>query len=310
MDIIKTTAKKHDISYQNEFIDDIILNFDKRMLIIFFYLIHKFQQETDTIEVSVKELKKILGTERKETKAIKKIVEKLYDTTVYYKSGRTVAEDGRIKIGKNDYVKDHLFDVLVFPEDSDKLKFIIKKRYRKYFLNLKNNFTTTTIETLKNFNSTQILIYLQLSRWKNYPDNVEMNWEYFKLNAGFSKGYRNGDVLIKLNGALEKIYEETGIKISYEVIRSKNRREILKIIFKINEAIRELKLMLQSEKELERKYAKQMLKIMEKEKNYRATEGTEGKVNEHEWRTDRCKGSNEDTEGIKIKGIQYNPEIE
>ena len=275
MDIIKTTVKKHDISYQNEFIDDIILNFDKRMLIIFFYLIHKFQQETDTIEVSIKELKKILGTERKETKAIKKIVEKLYDTTVYYKSGRTVVEDGRIKIGKNDYVKDHLFDVLVFPEDSDKLKFIIKKRYRKYFLNLKNNFTTTTIETLKNLNSTQILIYLQLSRWKNYPNNVEMNWEYFKLNAGFSKGYRNGDILIKLNGALERIYEETGMKINYEIIRSKNRREILKIIFKINEAIRELKLMLQSGKEIERKYAKQMLKIMEKEKNYRATEEKE-----------------------------------
>ena len=275
MDIIRTTAKKHDISYQNEFIDDIILNFDKRMLIIFFYLIHKFQQETDTIEVSVKELKKILGTERKETKAIKKIVEKLYDTTIYYKSGETVIEDGHIKIGKNDYVKDHLFDVLVFPEDSDRLKFVIKKRYRKYFLNLKDNFTTTAIETLKSLNSTQIIIYLQLSRWKNYPDNVEMNWEYFKLNAGFSKGYRNGDVLIKLNGALEKIYEETGMKISYEIIRSKNRREILKIIFKINEAIRELKLMLQSEKELERKYAKQMLKIMEKEKNYRATEEKE-----------------------------------
>ena len=245
------------------------------MLIIFFYLIHKFQQETDTIEVSVKELKKILGTERKETKAIKKIVEKLYDTTIYYKSGETVIEDGHIKIGKNDYVKDHLFDVLVFPEDSDRLKFVIKKRYRKYFLNLKDNFTTTAIETLKSLNSTQIIIYLQLSRWKNYPDNVEMNWEYFKLNAGFSKGYRNGDVLIKLNEALEKIYEETGMKISYEIIRSKNRREILKIIFKINEAIRELKLMLQSEKELERKYAKQMLKIMEKEKNYRATEEKE-----------------------------------
>ena len=102
-----------------------------------------------------------------------------------------------------------------------------------------------------------------------------MNWEYFKLNAGFSKGYRNGDVLIKLNEALEKIYEETGMKISYEIIRSKNRREILKIIFKINEAIRELKLMLQSEKEIEKKYAKQMLKIMEKEKNYRATEEKE-----------------------------------
>lgn len=275
MDIIKTTAKKHDISYQNEFIDDIILNFDKRMLIIFFYLIHKFQQETDTIEVSVKELKKILGTERKETKAIKKIVEKLYDTTIYYKNNEAITEDGRIKIGKNDYVKDHLFDVLVFPEDSDRLKFVIKRRYRKYFMNLQNNFTTTTIETLKNLNSTQILIYLQLSRWKNYPNNVEMNWEYFKLNAGFSKGYRNGDILIKLNGALERIYEETGMKINYEIIRSKNRREILKIIFKINEAIRELKLMLQSEKELERKYAKQMLKIMEKEKNYRATEEKE-----------------------------------
>lgn len=282
MDIIKTTAKKHDISYQNEFIDDIILNFDKRMLIIFFYLIHKFQQETDTIEVSIKELKKILDANVRSKEYIKKIVEKLYDTTVYYKSGKTVTEDGRIKIGENDYVKDHLFDVLVFTEDSDRLKFVIKKRYRKYFLNLKNNFTTITIETLKNLNSTQILIYLQLSRWKNYPNNVEMNWEYFKLNAGFSKGYRNGDILIKLNGALEKIYEETGMKINYEVVRSKNKREILKIIFKINEAIRELKLMLQSEKELERKYAKQMLKIMEKEKNYRATEGTKGKVNEHE----------------------------
>ena len=275
MDIIKTTAKKHDISYQNEFIDDIILNFDKRMLIIFFYLIHKFQQETDTIEVSIKELKKILEANVRSKEYIKKIVEKLYDTTVYYKSGKTVTEDGHIKIGENDYVKDHLFDVLVFTEDSDRLKFVIKKRYRKYFLNLKNNFTTTTIETLKNLNSTQILIYLQLSRWKNYPNNVEMNWEYFKLNAGFSKGYRNGDILIKLNGALERIYEETGMKINYEIIRSKNRREILKIIFKINEAIRELKLMLQSEKELERKYAKQMLKIMEKEKNYRATEEKE-----------------------------------
>ena len=275
MDIIKTTAKKHDISYQNEFIDDIILNFDKRMLIVFFYLIHKFQQETDTIEVNIKELKKILDANVRSKEYIKKLIEKLYDTTIYYKSGETVIEDGHIKIGKNDYVKDHLFDVLVFPEDSDRLKFVIKKRYRKYFLNLKDNFTTTAIETLKSLNSTQIIIYLQLSRWKNYPDNVEMNWEYFKLNAGFSKGYRNGDVLIKLNEALEKIYEETGMKISYEIIRSKNRREILKIIFKINEVIRELKLMLQSEKELERKYAKQMLKIMEKEKNYRATEEKE-----------------------------------
>jgi hypothetical protein len=258
------------------------LNFDKRMLIIFFYLIHKFQQETNSIEVDVNELKKILDNKRREKEYIKKLIEKLYDTTIYYKNDEAITEDGRIKIGKNDYVKDHLFDVLVFPEDSDRLKFVIKKRYRKYFLNLQNNFTTTTIETLKNLNSTQILIYLQLSRWKNYFDDVEMNWEYFRINAGFSKGYRNGDVLIKLNEALERIYEETGMKISYEIIRSKNRREILKIIFKINETIRELKLMLQSEKELERKYAKQMLKIMEKEKNYRATEGTEGKVNEHE----------------------------
>ena len=116
MDIIRTTGKKHDISYQNEFIDDIILNFDKRMLIIFFYLIHKFQQETDSIEVDINELKKILDNKRREKEYIKKLIEKLYDTTVYYKSGKTVTEDGHIKIGKNDYVKDHLFDVKVFSE--------------------------------------------------------------------------------------------------------------------------------------------------------------------------------------------------
>ena len=144
MDIIKTIAKKHDISYQNEFIDDIILNFDKRMLIIFFYLIHKFQQETNSIEVDINELKKILDNKRREKEYMKKLIEKLYDTTVYYKNDEVITEDRSIKIGKNDYVKDHLFDVLVFPEDSDRLKFVIKKRYRKYFMNLQNNFTTTT----------------------------------------------------------------------------------------------------------------------------------------------------------------------
>ena len=77
MDIIKTIAKKHDISYQNEFIDDIILNFDKRMLIIFFYLIHKFQQETNSIEVDINELKKILDNKRREKEYIKKLIEKL-----------------------------------------------------------------------------------------------------------------------------------------------------------------------------------------------------------------------------------------
>ena len=86
MDIIKTIAKKHDISYQNEFIDDIILNFDKRMLIIFFYLIHKFQQETNSIEVDINELKKILDNKRREKEYMKKLIEKLYDTTVYYKN--------------------------------------------------------------------------------------------------------------------------------------------------------------------------------------------------------------------------------
>ena len=75
MEIIKkTTAKKHDISYQNEFIDDIILNFDKRILIIFFYLIHKFQQETDSIEVSTKELKKILDVNVRSQEYIKIIL--------------------------------------------------------------------------------------------------------------------------------------------------------------------------------------------------------------------------------------------
>ena len=265
MEIIKLASenKNHDVSYQNDFIDDIVLNFDKRMLIIFFYLIHRFQQDTNSIEVNVRELKIILGTRRKETKAVKKIVEKLYDTAVYYKANETIIENGHIKANKNDYIKDHLFDILVFSEDENNLKFIIKKRYQKYFLNLQDNFTTTTIEIFRNLNSTQILLFLQLSRWRNYAEDVEMHWDYFKLNIGFSKGYRNGDILIKLNNALSKIKEETGLDVKYEIIRSKNRREILKIIFKINEALRKLKLQLTDENPYVREVAKKALKIIE-----------------------------------------------
>lgn len=265
MEIIKLDLenKNHDVSYQNEFIDDIVLNFDKRMLIIFFYLIHRFQQDTNSIEVSVKEIKKIIDNKRREKEYIKKIVEKLYDTAVYYKANETIVEDGQIKANKNDYIKDHLFDILVFSEDESRLKFLIKERYRKYFLNLQDNFTTTAIEIFRNLNSTQILLFLQLSRWKNYAEDVEMHWDYFKLNIGFSKGYRNGDILIKLNNALSKIKEETGLDVKYEIIRSKNGREILKIIFKINEALKKLKLQLTDNNPVVRKMAKQALKIIE-----------------------------------------------
>ena len=152
LEIIKLDLenKNHDVSYQNEFIDDIVLNFDKRMLIIFFYLIHRFQQDTNSIEVSVKEIKKIIDNKRREKEYIKKIVEKLYDTAVYYKANETIVEDGQIKANKNDYIKDHLFDILVFSEDESRLKFLIKERYRKYFLNLQDNFTTTAIEIFRN----------------------------------------------------------------------------------------------------------------------------------------------------------------
>ena len=259
LDIIKKKKAKHDISYQNDFIDDVILNFDKRILITFFYLIHKFQQDSNSIEVSIEELKKILNIERKENAFAKELVSKLYDATIYYKSTETIVEDEHVKINKNDYVKDHLFDVLIFSKDGIKLKFVIKKRYQEYFLNLRENFTTTAIEILKNLNSTEILIYLQLNRWKNYIGDVEMNWEYFRLNIGFSKGYKNNDVLRRLDKALEKIKEETGLDVNYEIIRSKNKREILKIIFKINEHLKSMKLMAKSANSFEREIAKMRL---------------------------------------------------
>lgn len=266
MDIIKKKKEKYDISYQNDFIDDVIFNFDKRILITFFYLIHKFQQNSNSIEVSIEELKKILDKNVRSEEYIKELVSKLYDATIYYKSTETIVEDEHVKINKNDYVKDHLFDVLIFSKDGIKLKFVIKKRYQEYFLNLRENFTTTAIEILKNLNSTEILIYLQLNRWKNYIGDVEMNWEYFRLNIGFSKGYKNNDVLRRLDKALEKIKEETGLDVNYEIIRSKNKREILKIIFKINEHLKSMKLMAKSANSFEREIAKMRLKQLERNK--------------------------------------------
>ena len=40
---------KRDVVYSNDFIDDVILSYDKRMIIIFFYIIYKFQSDSKMI---------------------------------------------------------------------------------------------------------------------------------------------------------------------------------------------------------------------------------------------------------------------
>ena len=237
MKIIKINQEKnHEVQYKNGFVDEVVLNLDKRLIITFFYLIYKFQNE-NAIEITISEMKKKMGLNREKMKVIDNLINKLYDQKVYYKN-KELIETEDIRINVNDYIKDHLFDILVISNDKTTLKFVLKKRYVDYFKNLKNRFSTIKLENFKNLTSTEILIYIFLNRWKGYREEVESHWEIFKLNMGFSGGYRNNDIIRKLDKGLIKIEKETGIKTRYKLIKSKNKRKIEKIIFKINEVVR------------------------------------------------------------------------
>ena len=233
MKIIKINQEKnHEVQYKNGFIDEVVLNLDKRLIILLFYLIYKFQNE-NAIEITISEIKKKMGLSREKIKVIDNLINKLYDQKVYYKN-KELIETEEIRINVNDYIKDHLFDILVLSNDKNTLKFVLKKRYIDYFKNFKNKFTTITLEHFKNLTSTEILIYIYLNRWKEYGNEVENNWEIFKLNMGFSNGYRNNDIIRKLDKGLINIERQTGIQASYKLIKSRNKRKIEKIIFKIN----------------------------------------------------------------------------
>lgn len=245
--------KNNELRYKNSFIDEVVIKFDKRVLILLFHLISRFQKEK-IIEIELSELRELVDLTRKTFGETNQIVEKLYDQKIFYKDEN------------NEYIKDHLFDKLILSNDKKVLKFEIKEKYKDYFVNLKNNFSTISIDNLKQLNQTQILLYLYLNRWKTYDGIVESDWEIFRINMGFTEGYKNNHIINKLNNAIEKIKKEIGMSVKYELIRSKNKREILKVRFSINEEYKKLKEMLKSSNELERKWAKIALKKLEKNK--------------------------------------------
>ena len=128
MKIIKINQEKnHEVQYKNGFIDEVVLNLDKRLIILLFYLIYKFQNE-NAIEITISEIKKKMGLSREKIKVIDNLINKLYDQKVYYKN-KELIETEEIRINVNDYIKDHLFDILVLSNDKNTLKFVLKKRY-------------------------------------------------------------------------------------------------------------------------------------------------------------------------------------
>ena len=225
---------KKEIVYDNDFIDDVILNYDKRMIIIFCYIVYQFQKDSKIIEIDKKKLKKVFKTERLSDAKLSKYIRSILKTTIYYRSSKNIFEDGKIFANKNDYVEEPIFERLSFSVGENTIKFLLKERYKNMFLNIKEKFSKHSIEDLENMSKISILIFLQLKRWKNWKQKVYMNFEYFKLNVNLSEGYRQMDIIRKLEKSIKEIKENTGLEVSYGLIRSPNKRKIEQLVFSID----------------------------------------------------------------------------
>lgn len=225
---------KKEIVYDNDFIDDVILNYDKRMIIIFCYIVYQFQKDSKIIEIDKKKLKKVFKTERLSDAKLSKYIRSILKTTIYYRSSKNIFEDGKIFANKNDYVEEPIFERLSFSVGENTIKFLLKERYKNMFLNIKEKFSKHSIEDLENMSKISILIFLQLNRWKNWKQKVYMNFEYFKLNVNLSEGYRQMDIIRKLEKSIKEIKENTGLEVSYGLIRSPNKRKIEQLVFSID----------------------------------------------------------------------------
>ena len=223
---------KRDVVYSNDFIDDVILSYDKRMIIIFFYIIYKLQSDSKMIEINKKDLKKIFS-ERISDAKLSKYIKNILKTTVYYRSDKNIFENGKLFAKKNDYIEELIFDKLAFWIGDETIKFLLKEKYRKMFSEIKENFSKHSIEDLENMSKISILIFLQLNRWKNYGKEIYMNFEYFRLNTELGEGYRQMDIVRKLENSIAEIKKYTGLEIKYQIRRSLNGRKIEELIFSV-----------------------------------------------------------------------------
>ena len=224
---------------KNEFIDIVsFAEYDKRMILIMFAIFHKYQKNAASVDFDLSELKALIGDQRRSKVDIEITVRKFNSFDIKYRANKIIVENEKnLKIKEGDEIIDSFFDRLVLTSDN-KIIFEIKDRWKQFFLNIQKEFVEIKLQDLEKLKTRTINLYLYLIRWKSYHNEIELQWESFKHDFGFSKGYKDGDVIISLNNSIEEIKTIIGLEITFRIEKQRNTKT--KIFFKVKDNRKEL----------------------------------------------------------------------
>ena len=219
---------------KNEFIDIVsFAEYDKRMILIMFAIFHKYQKNAASVDFDLSELKALIGDQRRTKKDIETTVRKFNSFDIKYRANKIIVEnEKKLKIKEGDEIIDRFFDRLILTSDN-KIIFEIKDRWKQFFINIQKEFVEIKLQDLEKLKTRTINLYLYLIRWKSYHNEVELKWESFKHDFGFSKGYKDGDVIISLNNSIEEIKTTIGLEVTFRIEKQYNTKS--RIYFKVKD---------------------------------------------------------------------------
>ena len=224
---------------KNEFIDIVsFAEYDKRMILIMFAVLHKYQKNQNSVDFDLSELKSLIGEQRKSKQEISGIIRKFMNFNVKYRANKVIVEnEKRLKIKEGDEIIDRFFSRLIITGDN-KIIFEIVDHWKDFFVNIQKQFVEIKLQDLEKLKKSSINLYLYFIRWRSYNKEIELKWESFKHDFGFSKGYKDGDILISLNKSLAEIKLAIDLEITFRIEKQWNTKT--KIFFKVKDNRKEL----------------------------------------------------------------------
>ena len=219
---------------KNEFIDIFsFAEYDKKMIMIMFAVLHKYQKNQNSVDFDLSELKSLIGEQRKSKQEISGIIRKFMNFNVKYRANKVIVEnEKRLKIKEGDEIIDRFFSRLIITGDN-KIIFEIVDHWKDFFVNIQKQFVEIKLQDLEKLKKSSINLYLYFIRWRSYNKEIELKWESFKHDFGFSKGYKDGDILISLNKSLAEIKLAIDLEITFRIEKQWNTKT--KIFFKVKD---------------------------------------------------------------------------
>lgn len=219
---------------KNEFIDIFsFAEYDKKMIMIMFAVLHKYQKNQNSVDFDLSELKSLIGEQRKSKQEISGIIRKFMNFNIKYRANKVIVEnEKRLKLKEGNEIIDRFFQRLIIRGDNQVI-FEINPDWKEFFINIQKQFVKIKLSELEKLKKSSINLYLYFIRWRTYNKEIELQWGSFKHDFGFSKGYKDGDILISLNKSLAEIKSAIDLEITFRIEKQWNTKT--KIFFKVKD---------------------------------------------------------------------------